>query len=90
MKKFQKDTGSKNMGVILMNPQNGEIYAMADYPSYNLNDPRNLSVKFSKSKIAKMSSRNYRNYGEISVSPMRTNRVRLLNRLRLRQALTRA
>lgn len=57
MKKFQKDTGSKNMGVILMNPQNGEIYAMADYPSYNLNDPRNLSVKFSKSKIAKMSSK---------------------------------
>ncbi len=30
---------------------------MADYPSYNLNDPRNLSVKFSKSKIAKMSSK---------------------------------
>ena len=57
MKKFQEDTGSKNMGVILMNPQNGEIYAMADYPSYDLNNPRDLSKIYSKEKLAKMSSK---------------------------------
>lgn len=28
-------------GAILMNPQNGEIYAMANYPDYDLNDPQN-------------------------------------------------
>ena len=28
-------------GAILMNPQNGEILAMANYPDYNLNDPQN-------------------------------------------------
>ena len=28
-------------GVILMNPQNGDIYAMANYPDYDLNDPQN-------------------------------------------------
>ncbi len=30
-------------GVILMNPQNGDILAMANYPDYNLNDPQNPS-----------------------------------------------
>lgn len=49
MKKFQEETGSENMGVILMNPQNGEIYAMADYPSYDLNNPRDLS-KFTQKR----------------------------------------
>ncbi len=57
MKKFQKDIGSENMGVILMNPQNGEIYAMADYPSYDLNNPRDLSKVYSKEKLSKMSSK---------------------------------
>ena len=28
-------------GAILMNPQNGEILAMANYPDYDLNDPQN-------------------------------------------------
>ena len=28
-------------GVILMDPQNGEILAMANYPDYDLNDPQN-------------------------------------------------
>ena len=39
MEKFEKNTGSENMGCIIMNPNNGEIYAMASYPFYNLNDP---------------------------------------------------
>lgn len=56
MEKFQKETGSENMGVILMNPQNGEIYAMADYPSYDLNNPRDLSNLYSKSELSKMSA----------------------------------
>ncbi|MBR6159393.1 MAG: hypothetical protein IKQ40_03745, partial [Lachnospiraceae bacterium] len=40
--------GSSNTGVIIMDPNNGEILAMASYPTFNLNDPRNtdgLDVK---------------------------------------------
>ena len=28
-----------SVSIIVMNPMNGEIYAMSDYPEYNLNDP---------------------------------------------------
>ena len=31
--------GAKNGVIIVMNPQNGEIYAMANYPSFDLNEP---------------------------------------------------
>lgn len=32
--------------IIVMNPQNGEIYAMVDYPEYNLNDPFTLTEQY--------------------------------------------
>ena len=54
MKKFQKDVGWINMGCIIMNPNNGEIYAMASYPQYDLNDPRNLKEFYSEKEIKKM------------------------------------
>ncbi len=37
----REGAGSTNTGVIIMNPNNGEVLAMASYPTYNLNDPRN-------------------------------------------------
>lgn len=55
MKEFQEKTGSLNMGCIIMNPQNGEIYAMSSYPEYDLNNPRDLTVLYSQKKIDKMS-----------------------------------
>ena len=57
MNDFQKRIGSKNMGCIIMNPQNGEIYAMSSYPEYNLNDPRDLTVAYSKSEVKSMSDK---------------------------------
>ncbi|RKI40496.1 peptidoglycan glycosyltransferase [bacterium D16-51] len=57
MKEFQEKTGSLNMGCIIMNPQNGEIYAMSSYPEYDLNNPRDLSVLYSKEEIEKMSDK---------------------------------
>lgn len=57
MEEFQSKTGSKNMGCIIMNPQNGEIYAMSSYPEYDLNNPRDLSVLYSEDEIAKMSDK---------------------------------
>ena len=38
---WREGNGSENTGVIIMNPNNGEILAMASYPTFNLNDPRN-------------------------------------------------
>ena len=37
----REGNGSTNTGVIIMDPNNGEILAMASYPVYDLNDPRN-------------------------------------------------
>lgn len=56
IKKYNKDIGSKNTAVMVMNPQNGEILAMASYPSYDLNNPRDLEPFYSKSEIAAMNS----------------------------------
>lgn len=36
--------GSNNTGVIIMNPNNGEILAMASYPVFDLNNPRDESL----------------------------------------------
>lgn len=34
--------GAKSVSIIIMNPQNGEIYAMVNAPEFNLNDPFSL------------------------------------------------
>ncbi len=57
MEKFEKNIGSENIGCIIMNPNNGEIYAMASYPFYNLNDPRDLSDFYSENQLEKMSEK---------------------------------
>lgn len=54
MEKFEKETGSDNIGCIIMNPNNGEIYAMASYPFYDLNNPRDLSDFYSERKLERM------------------------------------
>lgn len=40
--KVMKEKNAKSVSVILMNPQNGEIYAMVNVPEYNLNEPYDL------------------------------------------------
>lgn len=35
--------GAEEIAVVMMNPNTGEIIAMADYPTFDSNDPRNLS-----------------------------------------------
>lgn len=44
LKLFNEKIGSKNTAVIVMNPNNAEILAMATYPYYNLNNPSDLTV----------------------------------------------
>ncbi|MCR5107888.1 MAG: hypothetical protein K6B28_06960, partial [Lachnospiraceae bacterium] len=38
---YREGDGATNIGVIIMNPNNGEVLAMASSPGFNLNDPRN-------------------------------------------------
>lgn len=56
MQKFQSETGSEKMGVIIMNPKNGEIYAMASTPGYDLNNPNVLIGQYSEDKIQNLSA----------------------------------
>ena len=46
--------GSVNTGVIVMNPQNGEILAEASYPNYDLNNPRDLSAYYTEEQLSAM------------------------------------
>lgn len=41
-KKVREEKQAKNVKVIVMNPQNGEIYAMVNEPEFNLNEPYTL------------------------------------------------
>jgi stage V sporulation protein D (sporulation-specific penicillin-binding protein) len=41
--KVKEAKNANNVKIILMNPQNGEIYAMANVPEFNLNDPYTLT-----------------------------------------------
>lgn len=43
-----KKKQAKSVDIIVMNPQNGEIYAMACAPEFNLNDPYRLEGDLSK------------------------------------------
>lgn len=48
---WESGIGSKMSAAIVMNPQNGEILAMATKNRYDLNDPRNIDGKFTDEEI---------------------------------------
>ncbi|WP_347562647.1 penicillin-binding transpeptidase domain-containing protein [Clostridium sp. HBUAS56010] len=43
---WEAQTGSKKIGVIVMDPNNGEVLAMADHKSFDLNNPRKLRPEY--------------------------------------------
>ncbi|MCM1182072.1 MAG: penicillin-binding protein 2 [Roseburia sp.] len=54
-----KDEAREGLGfydgaVIVMNPKNGEILAMASYPNFDLNNPRDISEYYTEEQIAEM------------------------------------
>lgn len=51
---FEKKMGAANVGVIVMDPDTGEILAMDGGDRYDLNDPRDLSNLYSEEEIAAM------------------------------------
>lgn len=55
---FQKNgTGAKTIAMMVMNPKNGEILAMASNSTFDLNDPQNLASMYSEQKIVAMTDK---------------------------------
>ena len=48
----ENDLGSSNTAVMIMNPNNGEILAEASYPTFDLNDPRNIESVYGEANIS--------------------------------------
>lgn len=48
-------TGSNNTAVLVMDPQNGDVLAMASFPNFDLNNPKDLSAYFTEEELAGMS-----------------------------------
>ena len=46
--------GSLHTAVLIMNPNSGEVLAMAQYPSFDLNNPRDLSTYYTEEDISVM------------------------------------
>ncbi|TAH71587.1 MAG: penicillin-binding protein 2 [Anaerolineaceae bacterium] len=51
---FNQEFGSKSIGVIAMDPNNGDIIAMASNEEYNLNSPRDLEGIYSQEELSAM------------------------------------
>lgn len=48
---YREGDGSINTAVIVMNPNTGAILAMADYPNFDLNNPRDPSILFTEEQL---------------------------------------
>lgn len=53
---------AKRVCIIVMNPQNGEIYALADVPEYDLNEPFTLNYETDETVTQDMRNQMWRNY----------------------------
>ena len=54
IQKYNEETGAENISVLVMNPNNGEILAMASKNTYDLNNPRNLTSMYTQEQIDAM------------------------------------
>ena len=52
---YYEDKGAENVGVIVMDPNDGSILAMASSDPYDLNDPRDLTPFYTDEQIKAMS-----------------------------------
>ncbi len=53
---YRDGAGSINTAVIVMNPNNGAILAMAEYPTFDLNNPRDVSELFTEAELETVST----------------------------------
>lgn len=54
MNEAREGQGAYNIGVIIQDCNNGDIKAMASYPDFDLNNPRDLSAYYTEEEIAQM------------------------------------
>lgn len=57
LEKTLEAKGAKRGAIILMNPQNGEIYAMANKPDFNLNEPFTINDETLKANWENLSAK---------------------------------
>lgn len=55
MQKFMKNIGAKRVACLLMNPNTGGVIAMGSNDTYDLNNPRDLTVAYTQDEIDAMS-----------------------------------
>lgn len=48
------DAGATHIGVVIMDPNNGDVLAMANYPNYDLSDPWDLSAYYTEEELEGM------------------------------------
>lgn len=51
IRQWMEETGSKHIGVVVMNPNNGEVLAMASERSFDLNNPRDIDGRYTAEEI---------------------------------------
>lgn len=56
---YRDGLGAYNTGCIVMDPNSGEILAMASYPNFDCNDPYDLSGLYTQDELAAMSQEDY-------------------------------
>lgn len=77
--------GAKNIAVMIMNPNTGEILAMASYPNYDLNNPRDLSKYYTDTDIEEKAKENHPDYANYTdeewTKAVAEAKIQLLNAL---------
>lgn len=59
---FQKNgVGAENVAVMIMNPNNGEILAMASDSTFDLNEPQDLTGMYTQKQISSMTAKKKKN-----------------------------
>lgn len=56
---YRDGLGAYNTGCIIMNPNNGEILAMASYPAFDCNNPYDISALYTEEEIDAMTQEEY-------------------------------
>ena len=58
---YRDGAGSANTAVVVMNPNTGAILAMAEYPTFDLNNPRDVSMLFTEEELLGVSQEDQMN-----------------------------
>ena len=54
IREFNETYGSKHTAVMIVTPDNGQILSMAQYPTFDLNNPNDLSAYYTEEELAQM------------------------------------